>query len=445
MITIAIDCGASFVKAGLLIDGSISREIRLSTPEVAKEISTPNQIKEIEKLVRTAYTQLSKDFSEIYVSFANEMHGFVLCDDQGNPITDYISWQKEFGNKSIAEPFVTPLDVLRDKALVCDIANTGMPIRSGLPSSNLMYILNHGINKDLFPKIRFFTLGDYLIFRLFGVITEIHPTNAAATGMYDLSKGVWNNRIIDVVGASKILFQQVGAKESMVKTGDKIIHIFPSIGDQQAALYGAGLKDDKGISFNLGTGAQVSIVSNNMILSDDFQTRPYFENKYILTIPHIPSGRALNVYVRFLKNVVETLGFEMKEDEIWSRVLNKITENSFKTHLDCDLSFFENAITKYTCGCISNIEEYDLSVDKLFAKAMEKIANNAIIAADRIVCDCDMYRYLVFSGGVSTRLNHIRDAIVRHYPRISDIIIAEKETLLGVYKYICSSCKEKRC
>ena len=36
---IAIDCGASFIKAGLIADGNLIKEIKKSTPNVMEDIS----------------------------------------------------------------------------------------------------------------------------------------------------------------------------------------------------------------------------------------------------------------------------------------------------------------------------------------------------------------------------------------------------------------------
>jgi len=142
------------------------------------------------------------------------------------------------------------------------------------------------------------TLGDYILKALSSKQPVCHPSNAAATGFYDLRKNNWNLNIIRNAGAADISFPEIGTEESVFRLEHVWLHALPAIGDQQAALLGAGLKDKRTLSFNLGTGAQVSRLVSDAACSCRYQIRPYFYNYYLKTLPHIPSGRALNVYIR---------------------------------------------------------------------------------------------------------------------------------------------------
>ena len=95
---IAIDCGASFLKAALFREGHIVRESSCKAPEVHKEedIFTPCQITALVSRVREVLTELSEGLSEAVVCISNEMHGFILAHEDGSPFMDYISWQKEY-------------------------------------------------------------------------------------------------------------------------------------------------------------------------------------------------------------------------------------------------------------------------------------------------------------------------------------------------------------
>ncbi len=148
------------------------------------------------------------------------------------------------------------------------------------------------------------TLGDYIIYRLTGIIPVMHPTNAAATGLYDLVNRRWNHDYMKALEVNKIIFPEVDEGHCVNWRRGRAEFCFrEAIGDQQAALLGAGLSLNTELSINMGTGSQISILSDRLILSDRFQTRPFFENKYLLTIPHIPCGRALSVICGFLRNL----------------------------------------------------------------------------------------------------------------------------------------------
>ena len=200
---ITLDCGASFVKAALFNDnGEIVNRVVKQSP------FGKNQIATLTSLVREIFESLlEKSDSEICLCISNEMHGFVLADAGGTPVTDYISWQKEYGRVSL--PNGSACDILSDSEYRDEIFHTGMPLRGGLPSVNLLYLRETGqLNFD--EQIYFYTLGDYLIRVLADAQPNCHLTNAAATGLVDLEKKSWNEKLLKVVPPAQIIFPQIG-------------------------------------------------------------------------------------------------------------------------------------------------------------------------------------------------------------------------------------------
>ncbi len=58
-------------------------------------------------------------------------------------------------------------------------------------------------------KLYFYTLGDYILKCITGQEVYIHPTNAAATGLYDLRKGIFNKKITAFVSDDLLCFPNV--------------------------------------------------------------------------------------------------------------------------------------------------------------------------------------------------------------------------------------------
>lgn len=83
--------------------------------------------------------------TDFWVGISTEMHGFILLDEQDNILCDYVSWQDERVLWEIVE------DEMFDKK--------GMPLKSGIASTNLFVLLD---NKPEIrqKKMRFFTLGN---------------------------------------------------------------------------------------------------------------------------------------------------------------------------------------------------------------------------------------------------------------------------------------------
>ena len=90
-------------------------------------------------------------------------------------------------------------------------------------------------------------------------------TQAAGTGLYDLEAHTWNRELITTIGSDRVLFPVVGEQAVQFLWNGKHITAYPALGDQQAALFGADFLDEDEISFNLGTGAQVSRLTQTFL------------------------------------------------------------------------------------------------------------------------------------------------------------------------------------
>lgn len=431
---ITIDCGASFIKGALFENGIMIKQIQKCAPPVGIGVSimNPVQIQALISMVKLMIEELAVGKSEIGLCISNEMHGFILCYEDGEPYTDYISWQKEYGKIQVNR--VSAVQILSAERYADDILNTGMPLRAGLPSCNLLFLSLSGKLKNTERKLYFYTLGDYILRIISGKEPMCHPTNAAASGLYDLRTGNWNHRLINAVRAEHIIFPVIGTREIIFTMQTMQVHALPAVGDQQAALLGAGLEKEQDLSFNLGTGAQVSKLVQELIYSAAYQIRPYFNHMYLKTIPYLPSGRALNVYVRFFQDILKHFQVEITSEELWKELLKAEKECS-GTDLQCDMSFFENAVSDHSVGCIANIREYGLDLGSLMRGIFEQMGKNYIWAANIIEPEVKNVRKIIFSGGLARKIESIRKEIMVNYPQGVKVIITSNETLIGLYQY----------
>ncbi len=424
---ITIDCGASFVKAALFnSDGEIVGKAVKQSP------FGKNQIGTLTPLVRDICDELlQKAGDKVCLSISNEMHGFILADEKGTPITDYISWQKEYGRMSIDGG--TACEMLSSPEYSADILHTGMPLRGGLPSVNLFYLKKIGKLNDIESPIYFYTLGDYLTRILADTQPICHLTNAAATGLVDLKTNTWNERLLNTVASAQIVFPEIGTTATEFVRGRKKVTLLPAIGDQQAALYGANLSQRDELSFNMGTGGQVSRITVTLNFSPNYQLRPFFNGNYIKTIPHLPCGRALNVYIRFFRDVLKTFDVEKDDTGIWKNILDAETKSN-NTGIKCDLSFFENAACKNLTGSVTDISEYSLTAGSLMKAVFNQLADNFVTASKKLSDDNWSIRKILFSGGVARKIKAIREKIIAAYG-VKDFEVAADETLTGLFRY----------
>lgn len=433
---ITIDCGASFLKGALFEDDHLVRQTQHQAPAVNNnDWRVPRQINYLIEAVQSMFRELAQGYSEVVLCISNEMHGFILLDEEDKPYTDYISWQKEFGNFPLeGKDGITSLRMLEDEKYFQDIRNSGMPLRSGLPNVNLLYLRYNIPWNEKKGMIRFFTLGDYIIFGLSGKIGYCHPSNAAATGLMNLDTGTWNEALVSLTAGPRIQFPEIGTEGMSFDFEGIHVYALPAIGDQQASLLGVGLKDINEVSFNLGTGAQVSCLVDELQYSSDYQIRPYFGDKFIKTVPHLPSGRALNVYFRFVKEVAVKFSPDVDDNIIWEWILDNAQKSEVST-MKCDLSFFDNPLTDRTKGSIENIGEYDFDMGNLFGTVLSQMVDNFMRAARIIMSeDCTPTKVL-FSGGIARKISFIRKEILKNYQAGIEVNIGKDETLYGLAQY----------
>lgn len=163
MNTIAVDCGASFIKGALISEGRICRKIKRQAPGIPKnrDLFSACWINSLLDLVRNMILELGGSEREAVLCISNEMHGFLLAYADGTPLTDYISWQEELGAVEIDGQ--SSLSILGSRELNREICRTGMNLRNGLPSCNLLYLHRTGALKKCTKQIYFYTLGDFIL------------------------------------------------------------------------------------------------------------------------------------------------------------------------------------------------------------------------------------------------------------------------------------------
>lgn len=422
---IAIDCGASFIKATHFSNEQIVRTIVKRTPADSEKEKLEKSVKAIWEIIE----QLSTNLNEVHIGFCNEMHGFVLTDQEGVPVIPYISWQKELGN----------LEECRNRFDLEMIKTTGMPLKLGMPSTNLYYLIKNR-QIEFCERLYFYTLGDYYIRAITGRQPYTHATNAAATGLYGIYEKGWITDLIkEILGngdQNAVIFPEiyVKQKEICVERDKKRYFFYPALGDQQAALLGAQLEREGELSLNFGTGAQVSILSKHAEYSQEYQIRPYFGEFILKTIPHIPSGRALNVYFNFIKEIIQEFAF-VEDDLLWDYINRQAQENKCE-NMTIDMSFFTNAITDHTRGCIKNVREYNFNLGNLFDSIYTQMADN-IEEVYKKLGEPFVDRILI-SGGVLNKNDYLRKKVLAKFPNVSSIHVAKNETAEGVRKFVGS-------
>lgn len=286
------------------------------------------------------------------VWLCTEMHGFILDDGRGTPLTSYISWRDTRSARvlpgertSLHQRFASEIG---DEYLRL----TGMRLRPGTPFLGVLHLRRQGLNAN---SPRFLSLPEWIAVSGGEYSGRVHVTIAAASGLFDIDRNEWCERLVGLVGKDIRLAEPSpddGVRLGQIWLGEHLLPLYGGYGDMQTALYGAGVPDKAALAVNLGTGSQVARLGAEV---PGVERRPFFQGMRLGAITHIPCGRALNAFARMLG------------EQLWARLMTLSAEEILAAPLRVDLNLFPGSWRFQNGGSISGLTEASASGDALHA------------------------------------------------------------------------------
>jgi sugar (pentulose or hexulose) kinase len=206
--------------------------------------------------------------------------------------------------------------------------------------------------------------------------------------------------------------------------GGASLPVYAPTGDHQCALAGAFI-GERELSLNISTGSQTSLLTPRLELGA-YQTRPFFEGRFLNTITHIPAGRALNVLVGLASELALAQGLQLADP--WPTIQQAVAGVT-DSDLAVDLAFFPSPVGER--GAITNIREGNLTLGQLFHSAFRNMADNYATCAQRLSPD-HQWDSLVFSGGLAQKLERLREMIIARLPGPARVCRSPEDTLIGL-------------
>lgn len=425
MSSIGIDIGASYIKGAVLDleERKLKKVIREpfpgflgGLPDGRREVSC----RAIEAVVDCVMDGLHRSAEAIdRILISNQMHGFVLCNEHGESCGHFVSWQDK--RTLQGETGKSYYESLRARVPGDYLASIGNELKPGHPNVVLAWLRSQG----LLPKGAVAcSLGDYIASKITGAYPVTDPTNAAGMGLLDVRRGVWHEGLLDFLGIRDLRLPEIrSVLDEGVKAG--CVRVQAPVGDQQASLVGCGLQPRE-LSVNIATGSQVAIIADECSLGT-YQSRPFFDGRYLKTVTHIPAGRALNVLMRLFAECLVARGVNDTE-WMWDYVL-KEANLSTPMGLNVDLSFFP-CVTGAK-GCISGLCEENMSIGMIFRATLESMADNYARFSSLIDSPRTAER-IAFSGGIASKVPLLRRLIIDRLNLPCRDIISEEDALNGL-------------
>ena len=284
MYAIGIDIGTTSI-CGVLIDshtGEIKKSVTRDSESFIGSDRPWEKIQDVSVIEKKTSAILDELFTcadkdVVSLGISNQMHGILYTDIDGNCVSPLYIWQDERGNQPYRDgkTYAQYLGSFAGYGLVTDFYNR----ENGIVPCNAAYCC---------------TVGDYIGMKLCSNIKPLmHISNAASFGCFDLKENKFtldNGMLPEVTAEFSVLGEYRGAK------------VIAAIGDNQASFMGSVSGDIPLV--NVGTGSQVSYLSDEITVGENIESRPY-DGKNILVVGcSLCGGRAFALLEPFFASVV---------------------------------------------------------------------------------------------------------------------------------------------
>jgi sugar (pentulose or hexulose) kinase len=418
MTHIAIDLGTSFIKGAVLdLDAlrisHIHREpfpaALPDLPPLHKEVDPQHVLAAVRALLARLIPAAEENGGRLDgIVMCTQMHGLVLTTADGQPRSNLTTWQ----DQRVLEPHPSGrgsyFDVLAGRLTREQIRQLGNELRPGLPIGLLFMWGEQGRLPS--ADLHLATLPDFVISNLSGTPPSIEASNAMAHGALNLETLQWHDGVIAALGLQDLRWPAIRAHGDVVgalHVDGRAVPFYTPIGDYQCAILGSLLRYRE-LSLNISTGSQVSLLRPGPEFGD-FQTRPFFDGRYLSTITHVPAGRALTDLVRLFSELAEAQGVTLADP--WGYI-GQAAAAAGPTRMKANLAFFNSSCGDR--GSFTDVREEELTVGHIFRAAFQNMTDNYRACASRISPDHE-WESLVFSGGLAQRFPVLRDLIVEQF------------------------------
>ena len=437
---LGLDIGSSSIKGAVLDlkSGQVHSIVKEPFPEPIPGLPAgwfeidPLEVVERSRRVISQLLALAPEAKSVFL--CGQMGGVVVVDENHRPVTNYLSWrdQRTLGphfsggnyldamRRDLVESLLGPQE--DNEQLLWPLGNE---LKPGSTTSLLYWLCVNKVQlAGHFPA----SMGDFVVSQLTKTIPQMEPTQAI--GLLDLRSGeiAISSAFFDW-GIDRLWWQSTANAHIPIGTwtiDGRTLAVYPTLGDQQCALRGAGLKLGD-LSINVSTGSQVSCITREFI-PGPYQSRFYFNGTYLNTITHLPAGRSLNALVELLTALPSAHSIPLSNPwPIIARLAAEAPDGA--GGLKCSLSFFDGPLGRE--GQISGITTENLTVGHLFRAAFESMADNYERLA-KILWPSGDWQRVVLSGGLTQSVPILRELIERKFPGQVVESTATEETLLGL-------------
>lgn len=414
MKVLGIDIGTTSICA-VLVNSENGEILKSVTKQNNSFIKTENSFERIQDtaiIMNTVYSLLDEIGGDAdAIGFSGQMHGIVYTDENGNAVSSLYTWQDERANKENenGKTYAQTIGCFSGYGLASDFYNE----KNGLVPESAKYLC---------------TVADYAAMQLCKIKKPlVHITNAASLGCFDLKENSFkinNPRLPEVTAGFKAVGDYNGKP------------VCVALGDNQASFIGS-VSGENDALINVGTGAQISWLTDNPENSEGVEIRPFDGKKYLAAGCSLCGGRAYAMLEKLIREAAELATGE-KCPSVYSQ-LDKLLAEKTSSELKADCRFCGTRNDPAIRGGIYNISENSFTVADLAFSVLEGISKELY----------DMYSQanaeaagLVCSGNGTRKNPALRKIISDMFDKTIKIPYYEEEAAYGAALASLVACGE---
>lgn len=296
MRSIGIDIGTTNIST-VVLDAQSRTVVKKCTVSNGSDLQTEHpwertqDVQEICMKVLSAVDELLDEFEDIAsIGLTGQMHGIVYVDEEGSAVSPLYTWQDGRGN----------LPEFDGKTLCTQLLE-----RYNVKTSTGYGLVTHlyNVKKGLVPvgAASICTIADYIGMVLTGRRTPlVHISQAAALGLFDSKVNAFMTDVIADAGIDVTILPRV-TTEFDVLGEYQGIPVAVSVGDNQASFIGSVEDEENAVLVNVGTGAQISVLSRQHFAGQGIEARPLTRDKFLLVGATICGGSAYAALEQFFR------------------------------------------------------------------------------------------------------------------------------------------------
>ena len=396
MITIGIDIGTTTISAVVM---DIDKKAVLASQTIDNGTFINGEewerIQDPGRIIEKATSLLDKFLDEwpqaAGIGLTGQMHGIVYLDRNGRAISPLYTWQDKRADLQIGS-FST----------VQRITNTyGIPAAGGYGLLSHIYNLNAGLVPENAVSIA--TIMDYLGIVLTGRKKALmHAGNAASLGFYDSEHFCFYKEYLEKEGVYEEFLPEVTLSVEALGSY-RNIPVYTALGDNQASFLGAVGTQPGAWQINVGTGGQISVLSNKAFTAPGIEARPYLDGTWILTGSVLCAGRAYAILEHFFREYAAAAG---APENAQYGIMSKLAEEEVDAEpLIVSTKFAGTRTDADIRGSITNIGEQNFTPAGLIRGVMQGITDEFFEVVQPILTGTDTKVERIIGSGNGLRKN----------------------------------------